>query len=395
MQKSAIKKKSILFIILGLFTIGFGTINSYIYVLLVIAALLLTNNRELLINCEFFILTICFLILYFSYNIYYEQNIVLYTVITICIGPISGYCVGQFLVKDEKSVKPIICISCMGFLLHGILNLWFAPTATIWYDQNIADFWTGDKVSATLNGAFFTGAIVLFCFFYHKDRIRDKVIAIILICIMLWSSLKTAERTLMLNLILSVIIYIYGRAFFEKKGRETISKMIKYTYIICGIVLIGAILYLNDFMGIQTAFLNTSLGSRLTMLDSFMQDGRDEGAKAVINALWKHPMGGFRDTLFYAHNLFIDTGRMCGVVPMLLLFIYICLILVRLFKICKNSEIQLETRMLVFVFYFAYLVNFMLEPVLEGMPMIFVMFCIVNGAVAKLDNIVASYEEIK
>ena len=105
-------------------------------------------------------------------------------------------------------------------------------------------------------------------------------------------------------------------------------------------------------------------------------------------------MGGFKNTLFYAHNLIVDAGRMCGVIPMFLLLIYIVLILMKVFRVCKNNNISLESRMLILIFYFSYLVNFMVEPVLEGMPMIFVTFCIVNGAVAKLNNLVMLNGEI-
>lgn len=387
MQRLAIRTKYIPYLFLILFAVGMGTLNSYIFMLLVISTLLLSKDKRLILNSEFCVLLLCFLIFYFLYNTYYEQGIVLYTIITVCIGPIAGFCLGQLLVTSEKSIQEIICICCIGLLFHGILNLWYAPTASIWYDQNIPDFWTGDKVTATLNGAYFTGAIVLCCFFYNKRKFKSRMLSIALVGIMLWSSLKTAERTLILNFALSIIVFTYGTIFFGKKREEKLIKVLKYTGIICAVILVFTMLFLNDFMGIQTAFFKTSLGSRLNMLDTIMQDGRNEAVGVVLKALWEHPMGGFKNTLFYAHNLIVDTGRMCGVIPMLLLLLYIVLILIKLFKVCRNHNISLEARMLVLVFYFSYLVNFMVEPVLEGMPMIFVTFCIVNGAVAKLNNL--------
>lgn len=387
MQRLAIRTKYIPYLFLILFAVGMGTLNSYIFMLLVISTLLLSKDKRLILNSEFCVLLLCFLIFYFLYNTYYEQGIVLYTIITVCIGPIAGFCLGQLLVTSEKSIQEIICICCIGLLFHGILNLWYAPTASIWYDQNIPDFWTGEKVSATLNGAYFTGAIVLCCFFYNKRKFKSRMLSIALVGIMLWSSLKTAERTLILNFALSIIVFTYGTIFFGKKREEKLIKVLKYTGIICAVILVFTMLFLNDFMGIQTAFFKTSLGSRLNMLDTIMQDGRNEAVGVVLKALWEHPMGGFKNTLFYAHNLIVDTGRMCGVIPMLLLLLYIVLILIKLFKVCRNHNISLEARMLVLVFYFSYLVNFMVEPVLEGMPMIFVTFCIVNGAVAKLNNL--------
>lgn len=394
MQRLAIRTKYIPYLFLILFAVGMGTLNSYIFMLLVISTLLLSKDKRLILNSEFCVLLLCFLIFYFLYNTYYEQGIVLYTIITVCIGPIAGFCLGQLLVTSEKSIQEIICICCIGLLFHGILNLWYAPTASIWYDQNIPDFWTGEKVSATLNGAYFTGAIVLCCFFYNRRKFKSRMLSIALIGIMLWSSLKTAERTLIINFLLSIIIFVYSMIFLGEKRKERLVKALKYTGIICAVILVLVILFLNDFMGIQTAFFKTSLGSRLNMLDTIMQDGRNEAVGAVLKALWTHPMGGFKNTLFYAHNLIVDAGRMCGVIPMFLLLIYIVLILMKVFRVCKNNNISLESRMLILIFYFSYLVNFMVEPVLEGMPMIFVTFCIVNGAVAKLNNLVMLNGEI-
>lgn len=127
-------------------------------------------------------------------------------------------------------------------------------------------------------------------------------------------------------------------------------------------------------------FLQTSLGERLTMLDSITQDGRGNAMLDVLNALQIHPMGNLRD-MFYAHNLIVDIGRLCGVIPMMLMLIYILIILKSAVKLYKNEAVDSNIRLIVLMFYSAFLVNFMVEPVLEGLPMIFISFCIVNGGV--------------
>ena len=127
--------------------------------------------------------------------------------------------------------------------------------------------------------------------------------------------------------------------------------------------------------------MTTTLGERLLMLDSFTKDGRSSALQAVLEALCEQPMGNLGN-MFYAHNLFVDIGRLCGIIPMILMMIYILFCIVRMLRLCTNNGLTLKTRMIMFAYYFSFLVNFMLEPILEGMPMIFIMFCIVNGAVA-------------
>ena len=282
---------------------------------------------------------------------------------------------------NEHVLKNVIFIVSGSNLIHGILNLIKTPKAEIWFEQNIMDIWTGSKVTATLNGAFFTGAIVLFCWLLFKKGAINKIFSICMVAIIVWSSTKTAERTLILNFILTLIVYLGGKVIFEKSKHKALLRCIKYFLIVLGALVVLVVVFVNDIGGIQTLFLETSLGKRLTMLDSLMQDGRSSASREVLNALWKNPFGHYGD-MFYAHNLVIDIGRLCGIIPMSIMVIYLIRILIRLFKLCKNQHMTFDIRLITFVFYFAYLVNFMLEPVLEGMPMMFIAFCIVNGGVA-------------
>ena len=387
MRKIAIRVDTIEYILLVLFSVGFYNMSNYWLILLFGVAILLKRDRVLLfLPVEGMILGVCFLTFYFIYVIYYDDGLSLYSISTLFIGPIIGFLIGEFLVRENQNkLKNIIIMISVCFVLHGAANLSQAGVADIWYDQQIIDIWTGELVTATLNGAYFTGTIVLFFWFLFKAGLHNKLLGVFALGLLIWSSVTTAERTLIVNFLLSVVAFFYGKAIFGYRDKKTIQRLMSYTLLIIVIIFILVSLFLNNAFGIQTLFMQTSLGTRLSMLDSLTQDGRGTAMMDVLKELWNHPMGNLRD-MFYAHNLIIDTGRMCGVIPMFFMIAYIIAVLKRMVAFCRNSNIQSKIRMLVLIFYFAFLVNFMVEPVLEGMPMMFIAFCIINGGVFAVYN---------
>lgn len=371
------------YVILALLAVGFGNIGNNLLLFLFIIIFLFEKEKKIIFSGDLILLFSCFFSFYYLYTQYYELRVELYTLIMFLVGPTVGFLIGQILVKkDERKLSVLIIIVNLCLLIHGVMNLLSAPEAEIWYAQNIPDIWTGNKVSATLNGAYFTGAIVLFCYLIDKKRLFYKLLSTVLLCLMIWSSVKTAERTLMINLVISVLAFVYGKIYFEKKD-VVFKQVFKYTLALFIFACVIILAYSIDLLGIQTAFLNTSLGSRLTMLDSVIQDNRLDALLTVLAALWEQPMGNLKN-MFYAHNLFVDMGRMCGIVPMILLIFYIIKIMVEVFSICKNDKLSIENRMLFYIFHISFLINFMVEPVLEGMPMVFTLFCIVNGGISAL-----------
>lgn len=382
MVKMNLKSYYINCFFLLLLAIGFLDKSSYLLLILFASTIVLSPNKKIRLTTELAVLFICFLIFYFLYTMYYENTFMLFSFSNFFIGPIIGYLIGQLLVNgNEKHMKFVVLAICTMLLLHGAANLSRAADVKIWYDQFIPDIWTGEKVSGTLNGAYFTGGIVLAGYGLTKKGGFGKVVLLISVFLIVWSSISTAERTIALNLALSIIVLLYAKAYFANEGRERFAELTKNTLIIIGIFAIAAVAFINNLFGVQTAFMKTTLGERLMMLDSFTQDGRSVARQAVLRELWNHPMGNLGN-MFYAHNLFVDTGRLCGIIPMLLLILYMVLCMTRMLKFCNNNEYVLEVRLIVFIYYFSFFVNFMLEPILEGMPMIFIMFCIVNGAIS-------------
>lgn len=74
--------------------------------------------------------------------------------------------------------------------------------------------------------------LVLFFLFISKTGILNKLLGTGIVGLIIWSSVTTAERTLVINFILCAFIYVYGKAFLEKKNKNVIKRLIKYTAII-------------------------------------------------------------------------------------------------------------------------------------------------------------------
>lgn len=81
----------------------------------------------------------------------------------------------------------------------------------------------------------------------------------------------------------------------------------------------------------------------------------------------------------YAHNLWIDTINTVGIIPFYLITLYSILTMLNLIKLIKNNNIKDDIKHLLFSIYLGLSINFMLEPILEGVPYLFATMCIING----------------
>ncbi|MGD6730446.1 MAG: hypothetical protein ACPKMZ_05180 [Pleomorphochaeta sp.] len=80
-----------------------------------------------------------------------------------------------------------------------------------------------------------------------------------------------------------------------------------------------------------------------------------------------------------AHEIWLDTYDYSGIIPYTLIIIYTCSYIIRMFKIFKNKNIYLGIRILSVTFYIVMTIQFGLEPILEGSPILFYLFCFLDG----------------
>ena len=156
MKSLLFKIEYIEYFILFLFSLGVLNMSSYWILFLFVVTFLFKYSKKIYITSDLCILTVLFTVFYFLYSFFYEEKIMLFSMIALFIGPVMGFLIGQKMIAgNEHVLKNVIFIVSGSNLIHGILNLIKTPKAEIWFEQNIMDIWTGSKVTATLNGVFY------------------------------------------------------------------------------------------------------------------------------------------------------------------------------------------------------------------------------------------------
>lgn len=371
---------------LFLFTINFKNQPNYLFALVFSMGLIFITVKDIYIklNLEFFLLIICFTCYLLIYNNY--NYVSLQSFITFWIGPAMAYFFGYHVSDGLKGieVEKIVFTISIGMFLHGFFNmmLYFKGGGI---GRVIPDIWSGSGIAATLQGTYLT-IMTSFTFYalFICRNILEKLIIIIAILFSVYSTLQTASRTILIImlalLIMNMILYLYLN---RNKNIKIIKTLIYITLTITVVIL----LYNFNVFGLKDIYEGSALYERINRPDqtSLNDDPRFGFYILVLSQMFRYPIGGYKILPYghYAHNLWLDTANSVGIIPFILLTLYTFITLRTLLKFICEEGICDKTKYIIFSVYSALTLNFMVEPILEGVPYMFLMMCILNGATRK------------
>ena len=131
--------------------------------------------------------------------------------------------------------------------------------------------------------------------------------------------------------------------------------------------------------------LSTNLAARyerrasLENSDSFRFQSFWIGLRELI----QYPMGG-RASQIYRHNMWLDVGRVSGIIPFCLLLVYSIKNFANVTAIWKNNKILPSLRYLLLFLSIGEYVNCFVEPIWEGALNFFLALCVVDGMVSAM-----------
>lgn len=374
-----------LLLMLGIFLFSSNFFDKATYMALLIIIVftlwMLITNRNIYIRNEFIILIICFTSYFLIY--YYHNSTNLQNIIFLWLGPIAFYFIGYHICGDILGVKfkKIIIYIVLGTFIHGALNMAMFFLKNI-KGRYIPDIWSGVYMTATLQGVLFTMICsLLFYSMFIEKNMKLKVLFVLCILFAIYSTFQTASRTLIIIIInvfvINILLYLLINTKINKKR---VIKLI--TYIILIIISFIFIMKFNIF-NIKTIYEESALYERIeyeqqTKLD---EDPRFDMYKIVIKNMFVYPMGGnkIEGNLKYAHNIWLDTIIEVGIIPFVLLIIYTIMTIITTVKFIANKYIDEEYKYIYLSIYMSLLLNFSVEPILQGIPYIFMIMCIING----------------
>lgn len=211
------------------------------------------------------------------------------------------------------------------------------------------------------------------CFAYPKFYRNVTAILFILMSVMsLVVVLHLVNRTGIVVLV-AVTLVAMTHMLRKHKGRMLVAMFA--VFLILGYCLQSGLLNEDLFMAYAERNEETDIASGG---DRFWRWGE------AIHHMFAYPLGWstMRIKDYYVHNLWLDVARVAGIIPFLCLMIATILSVKDVFKIYKAIPTILTTMLI--VIYLCFFISSMVEPVIEGFPLYFYLFCMVWGMNARI-----------
>lgn len=307
---------------------------------------------------------------------------------------VTGYNFFKFAEKSNnnqaeqyKYFHTLLSVISIGMIIHWCLN-WFTArsqgTVLSASDRNTVDFWTKGVMAATGQAsiACIPLGVSIACIFAKTGR-KIKFLALSMLLIIIGYNLVLSGRTLFIMMIICAsIVYLYG-LFFKKSNR------VKSTVTIAAVIILVLLAYRSNLLGIRSYIESTPFYDRFFAEDAVMEleeDGRMERKLFYLEKFWEYPWGGvhLRNFVGYSHDIYLDTYDEAGIFAFIAVFCYMLSTVFRLFKCITSKSIPFQTRQLVLCIYVCIYIEFMVEPILQGMPWLFASFCLIDGYVSRI-----------
>ena len=294
------------------------------------------------------------------------------------ILPVIAFAIGWIIAEgstDEQIRDGILALTA-GFGAYAALNM----LVNIGNERyHLIDFWTGTYRAATGSGALNTLPIsTALVTLQHERRVLVKLLFLVLLLAVIQYMFLLGTRT-QFAILLVVSILATLQFAYHKQG---IVGVIKGFAILAAIALVVFLFYHYNIWSVREYILNTNLAARyersasLQRSDSF----RVHSFWVGLRELFQYPLGG-RASQVYRHNMWLDVGRVSGIIPFALLLSYSIRNFKQVVSIWRNRSVLPALRYLLLFLYIGAYINCFVEPIWEGAWNFFLALCVVDGMV--------------
>lgn len=296
------------------------------------------------------------------------------------IAPVFAYTAGWCAIengkKDSRLIVGFLASIIIGYGVHALLNYSINVGRVRW---ELQDFFSGQFRAATGSGCINTLILSVFIYLIVIEKNRAlKVAGLALFIIGALYALLLGSRTqFIIFAVVNGIIFIAIE--IEKHGIKGGIWIIFIFTVIAGICFY---LYTNDVLGIRTYIDASNL--LLRGADSrALQEADQYRISSVFRGfttMFDYPFGGLMGEAYY-HNMWLDIGRVAGLIPFLIMASYSITTFAHVIRIFFDRTNKACIRYLLLSVYLGVMMNFLVEPILEGLLDFFLIFCFINGMV--------------
>lgn len=300
----------------------------------------------------------------------------------IFIGGIASYYIGEFITHNSKDkendiTKYIISLA-IGFFIHAMLNYSINLTSA---SRNTIDFWTNTKLAATHQGTFLTMYVsLLFYVFVYKKELYLKILYVVGLLFSFLYLFVLGNRT---QIVILLIVFLFNLIIYILKDKNNNNKVLDIAKILLCILFIFT-LYNKNCFNIKNYLENSNLMQRFEKNDVKSSDENRFLAQYLgFVSIIDNPFGTKEiiGNLNYSHNMWLDVGKNYGIISYSLLTIYSIMTIVSIRSIIKYSSYSNGFKCLLTSIYSGVYLNFLVEPILEGVPFFFIISLLINGMV--------------
>ncbi len=350
---------------------------------LIVLFLFLFRKREIIdiLDSESFIL-LTFSLTYSAFDFLNGNDRGIQILIVQSIFPFFFYCLGKCLISKNMNQKHILFLTLFSAIIFSL-----SPIATILKDlinsgfsqvnRDFNSIWDGREILATGMAGYLIYNVTIPVFVVSKNNllnIVEKTILLLVFFITLICSFRLGSRTI---IVLSAFSLLFG-AFYQLRVLELKDK---FKFVVQIVSLIIILVYFVPF-DLEADYFST-LGHRLRegTSSNASAGGRTELWSNSFDKILSNPLGWKSDK--YGHNMWLDTAKVSGMIPLAFLLFYTIKSIVNAKKVFLTNNLDASLRLCFGLFTIISLIFFFGEPILEGNIFLFIFFCFQQGIIKR------------
>lgn len=369
-----------------LFLGGMNVASKYYYFCFAAMALFLLTKRRLAVDWNIPILLVFSVSwLVFSPDL---EHLSITTILKPFLYPMA-YLVGRnFFLKgrtlysldkrENDPVIPVVVILSLGPFAHYMLNYISGIGSS---SRNTVDIWSGAVLSATGQAALACMMIgVAIAALFMPGRPFVKIAAVLSMILMLLYNMILAGRTLLLIMVI-VTLACSVYCFFEY---GSLTKRFKRLNFFLGIVLLVYVAYSFNWFDIKDTLESSNIYLRF-----INKTTEDFFTSTRLELKWMH-LEQFETAVWggceirysgagYAHDLFLDSYDEAGIFALIALVVLCVRNLFIVYRTMTEKRMAFPVRLTLIAVYMSMYLEFFVEPIIQGMPWLFVCFCFIYG----------------
>lgn len=305
-----------------------------------------------------------------------------YRLIFAVIAFLLGY--NYFIDVNEKNIVNVYLVIASGMGFHVLLNFILAviKTGGIGFSATYFDFWSGTLTTTT--GMMSNLMMFLPIFVFSLVYKGKSLIFIPFSALGLLFGVMTGNRSTIILFVLATLIGVVVVFFSGKKKLGIVAFAVIFVLVV---FLICA--YNFNWFGIKDIYDNSYLSYRInvnsTNNESVLETQRWSQKAEYIGKMLDYPWGGggLRKSVgSYAHDIWLDTWSSGGAFAFVLLSVYIASFIYRMIRYIRLCE-ELYSKVLFTSYLVILILQFFVEPIIQGAPWIFISACMLDGFVSR------------